>query len=120
METFALSGKNLPSSRLVVTWKSAWLSCVRELTPSSRPPKPSETYLPCTLTEPMSESCTLRFPSAAHPPLLLYSLSLSSLTHTSPLFCPEDRFLTPMINVFTSPRVGLPIIVTLLLGWLLS
>ena len=86
--------------------------------PSSRPPKPAVMILPVMLREPTSDNCTLSAPLAAHPPLLLKSIRRNSLTHTSPDFCSLERLRIPIIMVFTSPNVGLPKILTVLVGWL--
>ena len=55
-------------------------------------------------------------PEAAQPPSLLVSSRRSSLTHTSPDFTSLEMLRTPIIITFTSPRVGLPMILTLLAG----
>ena len=114
--TFALSGKNLPSSTLTVAEYEEKSSVERCMMLSSSPPKPDERYLPATLTVPRSESWTFILPCAAHPPSLFVSLSLSSLTQTSPAFISDERFLTPITMVFTSPRVGLPMMEMRLFG----
>ena len=114
--TFALSGKNLPNSRFVVKLYVLKSSVERCVTPSSRPPNPSVVMRPVRFNVPKSDSCTLRAPDAAHPPLLFDSSSRSSFTQTSPDFAAAERFLTPMSMVFTSPMDGFPMMEMRLLG----
>ena len=72
---------------------------------------------PAALSVMKSERAISKLARAATPPCSSKSVSRSSFTHTSALFTAFEPFLIPIINTSTSPKLGLPIIVILLLGF---
>ena len=72
---------------------------------------------PAALSVIKSESAISKLARAATPPCSSKSVRRSSFTQTSALLTSLEAFLIPIINTSTSPKLGLPIMVTLLFGF---
>ena len=114
--SFTFSGSSFPASTFVVMENWERSSLRRWLTVSSNPPKPLVSMCPLKLTVAKSESWTLSWLCAAHPPWLEKSCKRNSFAHTSTLRGARELLRTPIIMVRTSPNDGLPCTLTLFLG----
>src|SRR5690606_41647186 len=84
---------------------------------SSDLPKPTVSFLPETVNDPISDNARLTFPCTAQPPFSSNSLNRSSFAHTSEDLALTELFLTPIIITFTSASDGFPTTVNLFSGF---